>query len=386
MRGRKTIASAALSHRAKPRRKGFFLRLPVHGPLTDPLGQTEELALHQSRIGHLDPDLRGQVFPEPRRGDDDLGSDLPEVRFDRFRRFGEIHREPAGERDARAPDLIDDPGRRRNGKPVGADPDRRLDKPLARHGRKIAMGEHGEFWQPRRPRGLDHDGHVIGAPPPELRGKELRLFPFQLVAPFEKLPEARKPGVVAVRAHPRGVHVDDGFDEPQPRARLEQLVDLLLVLGNDHGGLEALQGLGQFVGDGGGEEVHRDTAHGLGAQFAEQPLGVIVRHDGDVFPAPHPEAEKTQRRAPDVAEIILPVVRLPDPVSLLADRRVPGPQTLCLFAQDLRQGVLAVGIQCRVIESCRPAVAAHALSDLRDRHRPPPDRPSSAVSSARSPR
>ncbi len=59
-----------------------------------------------------------------------------------------------------------------------------------------------------------------------------------------------KPGVVAVRAHPRGVHVDDGFDEPQPRAGLEQLVDLLLVLGDDHGGLEALQGLGQFVGDG----------------------------------------------------------------------------------------------------------------------------------------
>ena len=112
------------------------------------------------------------------------------------------------------------------------------------------MGEHGEFWQPRCPRGLDHDGHVIGAPPPELRGKELRFFALQLVAPFEKLPEAQEPGVVAVRAHPRGVHVDDGFDEPQPRAGLEQLVDLLLVLGNDHGGLEALEGLGQFVGDG----------------------------------------------------------------------------------------------------------------------------------------
>ncbi len=118
---------------------------------------------------------------------------------------------------------------------------------------------------------------------------------------------------------------------------LQELVGLLLVLDDDAGGADPPEGEAKLVGNGGGEEVQGNGTQGLGAQFAVEPLGAVVDDEGDRLAAADPQGSQAQGRLPDVGEIVVPGVGLPDAIGLFPDGRTVS-QERRLVGEHLREG------------------------------------------------
>jgi hypothetical protein len=75
-------------------RNPFLLRLSINDRSPYPFTQGKESPFDKTCICDLHSDLRGQIFPESRRGDDNSRSNFAKILCLGFQRFGEIHGHP----------------------------------------------------------------------------------------------------------------------------------------------------------------------------------------------------------------------------------------------------------------------------------------------------
>jgi hypothetical protein len=100
-----------------------------------------------------------------------------------------------------------------------------------------------------------------------------------------------------------------------------QLVYLLLVLDKDKGRLDSVQGSGKLLCDGRREEVQRDTSYRLAAKLRKEPFRMVADDQPHRFAPPAAEGDQSQTDVFHIPQVVLPVVGLPNSVSLFADCR-----------------------------------------------------------------
>ena len=270
-------------------RDGFSPGFLFCDPAADPLGEAEHFPLDHPRVGHLHHDPGSEVLPEPGGGDEQGRPDFTEILRDGLRGFGKVHRHSADQGDPDTPHLVHDPGGRRHGDPVFALLNGHGLDPARGDGRQVPVRQHGELRQPGRSGGEDHESGVAPAALPNLLRDAIRVFPFERLPHSDQLAESDQPGLAPVGPHSGGVDVDHAADMREPVAGVQELVDLFLVLDEDKGRLNPVEGQAQLVSDRGGEQIQRHGAQRLGPQFTEEPLRMVVQDEADMFAALQPE-------------------------------------------------------------------------------------------------
>jgi len=113
-----------------------------------------------------------------------------------------------------------------------------------------------------------------------LAGGMAMNFPETPETATEDFREADEPWVAGIVPHARRVDVDDLLHMSQALFYFDELVYLLLVLGDHDGCPDPVEHGGQLFGHRRGEKIEGDRTEGLGAQLTEKPLRVVVRDDG----------------------------------------------------------------------------------------------------------
>ncbi len=241
--------------------------------------------------GLRDPvlDAGEQLLVDPWHGEQQRRTDGPQVRLDRVDRLREVDLGPAPERRVQAHHLLGDvaQGQVRQHLVGGRDPQLRRLQPDRPH--DVAPGEHGALRLAGGARRVDQDREVVGF------GRGRRIPPLRVVGE-DLVPEGEQ--VVEVedaligggrRLRPASLqhdHRDEGLASIDD---LERLVELLLVLGDEHrrGGVVQLVGELRRRVRRVDPEGHR--AEALGAEAGVQPLRPVLRLDRDAITTLHTE-------------------------------------------------------------------------------------------------
>ena len=201
----------------------------------------------EARILHADHHLGDQVLEHPRRREVIGRADLAQVGHHRGRRFRAVH----------APGRRRSPGRRRRcarrptpsaGRTSTSSPSLRPSNAapaLAAHD-EIVVAQHRALGPAGRARGVEHDGVVAAAPLGDLGRHQVRASPR---AAWRRAPAPRRRTAArrsaAARADRRRSRRSSGGTL---LLDLQQLVDLLLVLGERETRAGMLDDIGQLVG------------------------------------------------------------------------------------------------------------------------------------------
>src|SRR5437764_7573417 len=193
---------------------------------------------------------------------------------------------------------------------------------LGRHpgGRdRVRVREHRPLRAPGGPRGVADERELVRHALLDLRFEEARMLPVKLPPELLNLLEGLEP-VVTVVEHAARVVVDDEAEGRELRAEGEHLVDLLLVLGDDHGDLGVIPGVRELLRDRVLVDGHRDATEGLRGDLGPVEARAVVADDRELLAAPHAERRQAEREVPHLGAGLRPRPRLPDAAVLLAER------------------------------------------------------------------
>ena len=204
---------------------------------------------------------------------------------------------------------------------------------------QVVVAQHRALGPSRRARGVEHDGVVRAAASGDLGGDEIgrRLEP--LGAALLHLGDGQQPFVVP---HPARVLVHHDFEGRHLLLDLQELVDLLLVLGEREARAGMLDDVGELLGDRILVDRHRHAAQRLrGAHRPVEQRAVVADHDQPIAAA---EALVGQARGEqaDLGRDMAPAMALPDAVFLFAIGRPVGARAGAL-GQQLGKRVPSVG-------------------------------------------
>ena len=180
---------------------------------------------------------------------------------------------------------------------------------------EVVVAQHRALRPAGRAGGVEHDGVVRAAALGDLGRNRVRRRRQQAGAAFLHLGVGRQPLVVP---HPARVDIHHDAKRGHLLLDREQLVDLLLVLGQGKARAAMLDDVGQLLGDRVLVDRHRHAAQRLRrAHRPVEPGPVVADHDQPVAAA---EAEVGQARGQqtDLLGDMAPVIGLPDAVFLLA--------------------------------------------------------------------
>jgi hypothetical protein len=118
---------------------------------------------------------------------------------------------------------------------------------------------------------------------------------------------------------PVGVVGDDRGDVLELVPQADQLVHLLLVLGDDDPDLRVAEDVDDLLADAGRVDPDHRRADGLGGELADQPLRAVVAEDGDDVAGADPELGEPVGEVADPRAVAGPGDRLPDAVPLLLE-------------------------------------------------------------------
>ena len=132
----------------------------------------------------------------------------------------------------------------------------------------------------------------------------LRLQPGQIrIAPALATSRKVMSFVVREREQRRLVHHHDVAQRRQPIGQRQDLVDVLLVLGDEHDRAAVAHLVFDLLGRGGRINAVDHGAERLGGQVADQPLLAGIRHDGDAIAGLQARAASPWPRAPPARRI-----------------------------------------------------------------------------------
>ncbi len=208
------------------------------------------------------------------------------------------------------------------------------------------VGDHHRLGRPCRARGVAEDGQVV---PLALRHqflKEVGLLPVQRLPLGLDFLKADQPRFV-VAPQPLLLPVDDPPHLRHLLPDLQQLVTLLLVLGQDEGGVGMVNEVPDLAGDAVGEDAHGHSLGGLHRQLGPVVLRVVVADDADLIAPLQAQTDHPQRKPPDVPVGFLPGELPPDAQVLLAHGDLA--VTILLHSG---QEILGKGIQFSHLSQC----------------------------------
>ena len=286
-------------------------------------------------VGRPHLDRRQHVLPDPRRGEERGRAELAEVALDRLRALRAVGAEADREAREQRVDRVPRPRHRqvRQRRVVRHQPSLAAERLRGVDG--VGVGEHGALRVAGGAGGVADDRDVVRLALLDLglegAGMGLGVLPARLLDGVVGLEP-----VVAVVGHAARVVVDHEAQGRQLAAEGQHLVDLLLVLGDDHAHLGVVPDVGQLLRD-------RVLVHGNG--HAPQALGghlgpveprPVVADDGQPVAPAEAERGQPQGEGAHLVEVLAPRPRLPDPAVLLADRR-PGAQVARVPQQQARK-------------------------------------------------
>jgi hypothetical protein len=181
--------------------------------------------------------------------------------------------------------------------------------------------EHGELRLRGRSGGGAENRRLRHVSPLHLLVQPTGALSLQLVASTLQLGEIDQRLVVVV-LEAVGVVVDDPLDAPKPppAAQGEQLVHLLLVLGNHHANAGVVEYVLDLLQDPVRVETDRHPTERLRGELRDQPLRTVVAEYRQDLAALEAERGQPLRKAADPLPVPRPRDRLPDPVALLLER------------------------------------------------------------------
>ena len=171
---------------------------------------------------------------------------------------------------------------------------------------------------PRRGAGRGaQDGHVLAAPRRHLPVVEFGVPGVRFLAEAVKLGDVHETRVL-VLAHAARIAIDDVADARRLVDQVEQLVHLLLVLGDDDLGLGVVDQVADLVAHGVLVDAQRHGAERVRRHFAPDPFRPVVADDPDRVAAFEPEPLHAEGHEPDAIMILRPGEGVPDTEFLLA--------------------------------------------------------------------
>jgi hypothetical protein len=214
------------------------------------------------------------------------------------------------------------------------------------------MGEHRALGRACCARGVDEYADIVGRAlgyPPVERGLRVGVIARKGAAAFAELFERHQLGL-AIVPQPLHVDADDRFQCRQALIvgeRVQHLVGLLLVAGDDHARAGVTHNVLQFDPWIGRIDADGDGADHLGAEVGVKPFRRVLTGDGDAVAGLDAERHQPQRDGAGGLVIMGPGVGVPDAVVLFAQRKLVAIHGGAL-AQQLRngdRGVLQGGVE-----------------------------------------
>ena len=310
---------------------------------SDPAGERHEelehAALEEARVLHADRDLRDQVLEHARRRKVIGRADLAQVGHHRGRRFGAVHHQADDVALSIGEDVVAYPGHRQVGQQLVAFLEAIEVRAGAGGPYQVVIAQHRAFGPAGGAGGVEHDGVVRAPPLRDLGQHPVRRRCQQLGAALLHRVVGQQALVISQAAR---VVVDDDGERRHPLPDLEELVDLLLVLGQGETRTGMLDDVGKLVGHRILVDRHRHAAQRLRrAHRPIEPGPVVADHDQPVA-APEAEIGQARRQQANLRCDMGPVIGLPDAVFLLTVGRPVGAAAGAL-RQKLGKRVPSVG-------------------------------------------
>ena len=180
------------------------------------------------------------------------------------------------------------------------------------------MREFRRLGSPRRARGGREVADVVGLALRHVRLEKLGLALAQLSTRGEQRVPAHEPVVREVVAHPPRVLEHNLFDVRQFFPPVQNLVHLLLVLGQHDAHVGVGEQVGDLVADARAVHPHAHRPDALRREFHHGPGGDVVGHDGHLVARRHAQREEAQRGVLHLQSHLRPGGLVPDAEILVA--------------------------------------------------------------------
>ena len=271
-----------------------------------------------------------------------MGTDLAQIGHHRFRFLDKIDDQPCHQPLGDGVDLLHDPRQRQH---------RDVFVPgLARIGRQVidavpqqgAGLKHGQLGIGRRPRGRAEDGDIASLPCRHQFLVKVGMLMGDGVAAAAEVVETHQAGIV-VLAQAAGVAVDDVFDAGTALGQLQDLVDLLLILGDDDAGPGVVDEVGDLLVEGILIEAEDHGAKGVGRDLATDPRRAVIADEADDIATGDAEVVQAKGHAPHLILIAGPGDFAPDAEFLLPQRHALRPVG-GVVGEKLGKGIVDVDV------------------------------------------
>ncbi len=271
------------------------------------------------RLPHLDQDRRLHLLPDPGHAEEDAGGDLPQILLHGADALGEAHRHPQPDGKEHREDLLGDVTERQVGEDRVVPGDGGRIHHCARLRQDVAVRDHRALRRPGGPRRIDEEGDLVRVRGGHQLVEERRVRASMSGADPLHLLEGDDAGIAVT---PEAAHVgdDDVLHARQVGGHFQDLVDLLLVLADDEGGLRVLHHVPDLGGGTGRVDADADRRRRHRAQLGVDPLAAVLGEDRDLVALGEAERREPEAEIAHVTEVLLPGYALPDSVILLAQR------------------------------------------------------------------
>ncbi|MET4759780.1 hypothetical protein ABH970_000152 [Bradyrhizobium ottawaense] len=192
---------------------------------------------------------------------------------------------------------------------------------------------------------------------------ELRLPRGTGPAELGKALRRHQPGIV-VFPHPARIGIDDVLQLRRAVGEGEQLVDLLLVLGEDELRLAIVEEIGSLLVQHVAIKSEAEAADGVRRHFRRHPVRPVVADDADDVAAAKAHFEKTERKVAHAGLVVAPGEQPPEPEILLAQCDLVA-MLLRIEPEHLRIGVGLCDAACVIHHaalSCAGAASSGSTS------------------------
>ena len=260
---------------------------------------------------------------------------------DRLGLLGEVHGEAGEQRAGEAHHLLADPGEREEGDELVLFELAVHLHQVRRHAEQVAERQHRPLGEPGRAGGVADEREVLVLRRGDVLREEPRVALLQLppeVLDLLEIEQERLP----VPPHPARVAVDDVADLGELLLHVEDLVDLLLVLGDDERGVGVVDDVRHLLERGVLVQPQRDRARRLRRHLGPHPLGPVVADDGHLVPGLEAEGDHAEGEVLDVVVVFLPAELLPDAELLFAHRDLAVAERLRVADEELGKRVVGL--------------------------------------------
>jgi hypothetical protein len=181
----------------------------------------------------------------------------------------------------------------------------------------VAVAQHRPLGRPGGAGGVDEDGQVLGLGDLDHPIERARVLAVVAGAQLEQRREVQHLRIAEAVQALQVVH-DDLDELPTAGADLQDLVELLLVLGEEEAGAAVVDDVLDLARRVGRVDPVGDPAHREGAEIGVEPLGTVVGDDRHHVAGAETEGDETEAGVARALAVLAPADRAPDPQVLLA--------------------------------------------------------------------